>query len=526
MTEIVGVLKLSDKKLHGHTKKGLPIYTFIPLSWTYPTFLVASSSREKRNLLAVIQPDKTDEADEKVKKQGQERGTCIQVIGPVEDHQAYDQALILKNNLRANLKAHRCVSSEVTPVSHTADYPKIIVIDPEGSTDCDDGFHISGDYLYVHIADVDHYFPKNGPYESEIRKRTTSIYSTYKVYHMLPENYASDIISLNKKGIKHTLTAVFKITEHEVSFLRVHQSTVKVAHSLSYESAQDILELPGSKKNEDASAGALGETLKRLSEITGSTDTHKMIERIMVWTNEAIAKFIYDNGVNFSVHCEGPDNIENPGESSVPLPLPLKLKQILSRKGIGAKYSTKQHGHKMMGLEHYTHFTSPIRRYADLVVHRIVKSILSGHVYNIEELQELEQDAEHINMITDWSKKYYRDQDLLILLSKLPKQGSLQTTAYIIGNEDEVSNKVRIYLTDFDLLISVPLFAEKLEQVINVTHKVDGSTITLDINGSDTPVTVPLFKEIPVMLTALEAEIRLNRKIRVTFPFISSAVLS
>jgi exoribonuclease R len=506
MSELVGVLKLNDKKLHGHTKKGLPIYTFIPLSWMHPTFLVASSSREKSNVLAVIQPEIEPKPEPEPESEpeadgGLHRGTCIQVIGPAEDKHAYDQALMLKNNLRANLRPHRLKDSLEEIYSGDIDYPEIIVIDPEGSTDCDDGFHISDDYLYVHIADVDHYFPENGTYETEIRKRVTSIYSIYKVYHMLPEKYASDIISLNKKGIKHTLTAVFKITDNTVSFIHVHVSTVKVKHSLSYERAQDIME------NE---TGLLVQTLRRLSELTGSSDTHKMIERIMVWTNEAIAKFIYDNGVNFSVYCEGPDSMQSVSD------LPVKLKQILSRKGIGANYSTEKHGHQMMGLEHYTHFTSPIRRYADLVVHRIVKNILEKRT---SDLVKLAQDAEHINIVTGWSKKYYRDQDVLVLLSKLKCEGGQKaSTGYII---DIAQNKVSVYLTEFDLIIRTPLFDDKLKEVIKVS--IGDNLISLDINGQQ--VSLPLLKEIQVSLTCLETEIRLNRKIRVTFPIISSAVL-
>ena len=494
---IVGVIILESKKLHGHTNKGLPIYTFVPLSHHYPPFLVPSSCREKINQLAVIQyvewPDNNLCPI----------GTCIRLIGRVDDISAYDLALLIKNGLNNSIKTHRLPSVAEPPVeiAERPVFPKIIVIDPEGSTDCDDGFHIDDKYLYVHIADVDHYFNESGPYESELRKRVTSIYSLNKVYHMLPETYASDIISLNKKGIKYAMTVIFRLNDDVCPvFEKVIPSMVNVSYSMSYEKAQNMMDY------QDLVDSHIMLQLYKLSTITGTRDTHKMIEKIMIWTNEAIAKFIYSHGANLSVYCPSP---------SVAVNIPEDLRRF----GPRAIYSVDQHGHGMMGLEHYTHFTSPIRRYADLVVHRLVKHILSDIPNDPDRTRET---VNIINDVTSKSKRYYRDLDVLKLTQILILNTSHLAVGYII---DIVSNtnKVNLYIKDMNIVLHAQLFANELLSIWTVSVH-DGIITITDKQGHQ--CSIPLYQAVDITLTCLPEEIRLNRKIRVSFPVISSGGLS
>jgi len=511
--DIVGVIVLESKKLHGHTKKGLPIYSFIPLSNKHPPrFLVPSNSREKRNILAVIRLNRW-EGDIPF-------GTCVRVLGAADDRIIYDYALLLKNELAFSIQPLQPLQSdageqqqsmpmpvqvqpEPEPEPKSYNYKNITVIDPAGSTDRDDGFHITkedlkGTYLYVHIADVDRYFPTDTSTDLALRNRITSIYSLNKVYHMLPEEYACNIISLTSNGKElrphYVLTTVFEITEKGPIFKEVHQATVTVSEkrSFTYEQAQDMLDL---KKDTQ---------IQLLSEITGLTDTHKMIEKIMIWTNSAIAEFIYNHGYNFSVYYP---------------PVPdLKIKDSVLTSVFGgprAIYSTTQHGHGMMGLKHYTHFTSPIRRYADIVVHRIVKHIISGNAdfnFNLDEC------CEKVNRVTQNAKNYYRNQNMLKLMDKLPKDGNPVITVGCIVQFYK-PNYVSVYLKDYNIVLNTTLFSRELLDIITITE--EASMVNLQLN-SNAPENINLNfnTEISVSLVYLPSEIRLHKKISVTFPCI------
>jgi exoribonuclease R len=462
--DIVGVLVLESKKLHGHTKKGLPIYSFIPLSNKYPRFFVPSSYKDRRNILAVIRFTRLEGEHP--------MGTCVRVLGPVDDRDIYDYALLLKNNLGASIKPLKIKDETNGPtVSDPLPLPiyrNITVIDPDGSTDRDDGFHIikerGATFLYVHIADVDHYVPANGDMDVILKERVTSIYSLNNVYHMLPEKYACDIISLIGNGAeRRVLTTVFKITDSQTQpqvFLNVHPAIVTVNRntSFTYEEAQ-------------ASLGKT-EQIKWLSEITGETDTHKMVERIMIWTNSAIAEFNYRHGYNFSVYYP-----------------------LVEVKSVRSTYSTEDHGHGMMGLDHYTHFTSPIRRYADIVVHRIVKAIL----YQTPLSMDLTAVRDSVNVITNRAKDYYRNQAFLKLIDKLPKDGTSVSSPCTVIELTE-PNYITIHLKDYNIFLNTTLFARELIGIRSI------SDFKISVNDN-----------INASLVYLPSEIRLHKKILVTF---------
>ncbi len=497
--QIVGVIILETKKLHGHTRKGMPIYTFVPLSHHYPVFLVPSNSREKINQLAVIKFVEWKTEDP------YPTGTCIRLIGRVDDPSAYDTALLLKNDLVLSKKCRSSLDLDVdtrrSKSSHVggaggANAP-IVVIDPEGSTDRDDGFHIDGDRLYVHIADVDHYFRNNGSCEAELRKRITSVYTLcHGVYHMLPEDYATDIVSLIKGSTRHVITVVFKIDGDRCLFERIVKSTVTVKWALTYEKAQTMLDF------QEMVSPDLMYQLYNLSQITRTRDTHKMIEKIMIWTNEAVAKFIFerDPACNLAVYCPQPAG----GSEHIP--------EELRRFGPRAVYSLETHGHGMMGLEHYTHFTSPIRRYADLTVHRIVKNILEG-VSN--DPDAIGKSVSLINDATTKTKRYYRDQSIL-KLSTL-NMNSKTTTGYIIDFTEP--GFVSVFLKEFSIVLKTPLFARELMTIWNA--KTDNATIKI-IGNDGTNFEIDMYKPIDIELTCFPAEIRLNRKVKICFPIISS----
>jgi len=298
----------------------------------------------------------------------------------------------------------------------------------------------------VHIADVSHYVRPESAMDKEALKRGNSVYLVDRVIPMLPEQLSNMVCSLRPHEDKFTFSAVFEIDEDGVIYKTWFGKTVIHSnHRFSYEDAQEILEgAEGPYKGElhllDKIAkiyrkkrikeGALlinsEEVRFKLDEkgepidvmIKVSKDAHQLIEEFMLLANKAVATYVGDvkkdedrvpfiyrihdapdpekigmfnlflEKFNLKLEFTHPDqiaksinalltSIEHKNEYSI-------IQQMAIRSMAKAVYDTDNIGHYGLGFRYYTHFTSPIRRYADLMVHRILLECLEKrpHVYN------------------------------------------------------------------------------------------------------------------------------------------------
>ena len=336
-----------------------------------------------------------------------------------------------------------------------------VTIDGKDAKDFDDAVlcekNIEGFNLWVAIADVAEIVNKNSEIDKEAFKRGTSIYFPNTVVPMLPEKISNNICSLVPNEKRNVLVCEINFNaDAEIESYDFFEAVICSAHRFTY---SEVLEY---KKSNSQIVDSL-ESLKILTnkllknrqkrsalEIEsqepsliinddGSLEkinlpkrlfSHQMIEESMIAANICAAKFIKKHigfGI-FRVH-EEPDfiKIDNlkkffslKGYSSKALSNPIdqinsfikhsekaeekKVLNVLILQSLKrAKYSTNEIGHFGLQLEEYSHFTSPIRRYPDLIAHRIIKSILkksrnedSRDFYEeaLEELSNLEKRAE------------------------------------------------------------------------------------------------------------------------------------
>ncbi len=318
----------------------------------------------------------------------------------------------------------------------------VITIDPEDAKDFDDAISlrkIKGYYyLYVHIADVSNYVKKDSEIDKEAKKRGLSVYLPYKTFYMLPKEL-TEKLSITEGDDKRAISVIMKLDNSgEVVDYSIEKSIIRNRKRLSYEEAEKLINSNHKTK--------LGKYLKELSEISKIIEekkikkkrldfnipkievkiinnrilvrpeirlsSHDLIEEFMILTNEIIAKeqLKFDKGI-FRIH-EEPDEIKlNEFKRFVSL-LGYKLEGI-SREALfkflekikgepfekilnyellrcmkRARYVAYPSPHFGLASSLYTHFTSPVRRYPDLVVHRII----NGEKY---ELKELEKISEH-----------------------------------------------------------------------------------------------------------------------------------
>ncbi len=301
----------------------------------------------------------------------------------------------------------------------------------------------------VHIADVSHYVQPNTSIDTEAYERATSVYLPDRVYPMLPERISNELCSLRPKEDKLTFSATFEVDASGAIVNTWYGKTI--IHSdrrFTYEQVQEIIEtkvgdhaaevlwlLDYTQKlrNHRFDSGAINfssqEVRFTLDEkgkpigitVKESKESHQLIEELMLKANQLIAEkmgqvMIKKEPIPFPYRVHDQPNeeklapfvvfakkhgyafdIKTPAhiaQSFNALMLASKGKpeqHVLEQLGIRtmakAIYTTQNIGHYGLGFEHYCHFTSPIRRYPDVMVHRVVQSVLTGNLLNDESLE-------------------------------------------------------------------------------------------------------------------------------------------
>lgn len=298
----------------------------------------------------------------------------------------------------------------------------------------------------VHIADVSQYVKPNSAMDQEALKRGNSVYLVDRVIPMLPEQLSNMVCSLRPHEDKFSFSAVFEIDENGKIYQEWFGKTViNSNHRFTYEEAQEIIEgADGPYQNEihflnkiakiyrkeRLKKGALminSEEIRfKLDEnkepidvvVKVSKDAHQLIEEFMLLANKHVAMFVgkpkkgkdivpfvyrihdkpdpekialfnlFLDKFGYSLEFNSPEKaaqsinklltaIEYKNEYSI-------IQQMAIRSMAKATYDTENIGHYGLAFEYYTHFTSPIRRYADLMVHRILLECLENkpHKYN------------------------------------------------------------------------------------------------------------------------------------------------
>jgi ribonuclease R len=302
----------------------------------------------------------------------------------------------------------------------------------------------------VHIADVTHYVKPNTALEKEAYDRATSVYLVDRTIPMLPEKLSNGLCSLRPNEDKLTFAAVFEMDESGKIYDEWFGRTI--IHSdkrFTYEEAQQVIEtglgpfveeliilndLAKKLRKDRFSKGAVnfettevkfkldaqGKPLAVIPKIR--KDAHKLIEEFMLLANKQVATFVYNykkgkekNTFVYRIHdFPDPDKVKdfalfakqfghkmNVEEISISRslnklmeeiegkPEQNVLEQLAIRTMAKAKYSTDTKGHFGLAFTHYSHFTSPIRRYPDMMVHRLLQHYLDdGKPANKTEYEE------------------------------------------------------------------------------------------------------------------------------------------
>lgn len=364
-----------------------------------------------------------------------------------------DQAKKIKKSsskiLNQELKKRRDLRNTIT-----------FTIDPDDAKDFDDALSYrslkGGDFeLGLHIADVSSYVKKGTAIDREAQKRAFSIYLVDRTIPMLPEVLSNDLCSLNEKEDKLAYSVILTMNkEGRVKRTWFGQTIINSNRRFNYQEAQEIIDKKKGKFSKELQF--LNEVAKKIrkkrfqegaidfdrAEIKFELDkkgvpikihtkkrldTHKLIEEFMVLANNEVAKFLGKNKVYtclYRVH-DNPkkdftDNfveilkdlgyspkvkkgtlsakeMNNILDKTAGKPEELLVNTLMLRTMSKAKYSVDNIGHYGLSLKYYTHFTSPIRRYSDLAIHRILTKKIEGKKLLKKEKKEYKELAEEIS---------------------------------------------------------------------------------------------------------------------------------
>ncbi len=373
-------------------------------------------------------------------------------------------------------------------ISKRADYRGLytITIDPASAMDYDDAISLkttdNGYQLYVHIADVSHYVKLGSAIFAEAENRGNSYYFPRKVIPMLPEKLSNGVCSLRPGEEKLTLSVVTNYdnegnilnqealesvikSDCRLSYEEVDAYLEKVEHQLEHET-QDIislmqelsrklqvkriergylsLDLPETEYIFDEEGHVIN--LKRSQE----TESHQIIENFMLSANEYVAQQLSCAGTIYRIHeAPGPESIEDlqrlAGVYNFTFDLSHTLNKafqialesldtedrhrvfdrLILRHMQKARYDIINLGHFGLALADYTHFTSPIRRLCDLVVHHQLKAKLRDQrqeernlTFSRTQLEKLAGIATEKELVADNSEREVDLKNKLIFMKK------------------------------------------------------------------------------------------------------------
>jgi ribonuclease R len=350
--------------------------------------------------------------------------------------------------------------------------------------------------LGVHIADVSHFAPPGGPLDREARRRGTSVYLPQRVLPMFPEVISNSLASLQQGKVRFVKSAILDFTPAgQMTTSRFANAAIRVRRRFTYDQVSALLAEPDKEdKKLDSEVLALlfrmrdlamilrrrrmrrGALELNMPEIELEYDeqgrvsgghfakqdvSHQIIEEFMLAANEAVAERLADIGVPFlrRVHpAPEPEKLEAFARFAGMLGYPVErhtdrfaLQRVLAQSADKpeayavhyallrslkqAVYSPAEEGHYALASETYCHFTSPIRRYPDLTVHRLLDRWLrTGRARSDE--TELVALGEHCSKMERRAEAAERQLVKLKLLTYLSERIGMETEAIITGVAD------------------------------------------------------------------------------------------
>ena len=416
--------------------------------------------------------------------------------------------------------------------------------------------------LGVHIADVSHYVTEGSALDAEAYNRGTSVYLVNHVVPMLPERLSNDLCSLVPHKPRLTLSCIMKIDAYgNVEEYKIAETAIKSQARLTYHKVAQVLEGNMAARNEYADFIEMFENMRELALILrdkrmrrGAIDfdfpepyfqldedgnvvdikarelaiSNKIIEEFMLVANETVAKHCEREGIPsvYRVHEDpDPEKIEKLVNLVRVFGHKLKVKDkvtpkamqsllfrvdgtnaqtvlstVMLRSMMKARYCEENLGHFGLAAEFYCHFTSPIRRYPDLIVHRILKEWLNGNLdeWRVTHYNKITRRAAEQSSLTEAeATTAERDYD------------SFMSCEYMSDKIGQEFTGVISSITDFGFFVELPNTVEGLVRMVDLSDDYyDFDEDTMLLTGRRTGRIFCMGQQVKVRLAKVNGELK------------------
>jgi exoribonuclease R len=486
---ICGILHISSKISYGATKNGIikKFTSHYPYNGNKIFHVKTKKDFQATDIYSIIRIEDLDKDSEKIPTGIIE--TYIGNIGDLEAERLYLQYLCTLEWMNdkyfplidySNIDIYESSRIDLTSIDN------IYSIDPHGCTDIDDALHIKdlGNNTYeigIHISDVSSYIPINSPLDIELQKRGETLYLPYddKLFqkNMLPSKLVT-LCSLTHNSNKKCSSIIITIRDNKIINVNFIKSLITVNQNMSYDYAHDLIQNDSN------------DTIKLLYDIgqilypiyvpnNDNYDIHKTVEVYMIMANVVVAEhlsMIDETNVLLRSHKGQTRYINVNSENKELTSYANNLLMSRAEYCIGASLSSIHIG---LNQKYYTHFTSPIRRYADIIIHRML--------YNNEKYITNQEIVDHINLVHKRHDKCERQSsNIHKLFNCVLKYGKVIDITGYIGYIDDLNKKIRVLIKDSEIIelngfdIEKRLVDRQLDKL--VTYEFGENNIIIKVN--------------------------------------------
>ena len=455
-TLVCGRLCISSKTRWGITSKGLQKYTFCPRDTSYPTYIVASKLKPTSiDVYCKVDIAKWESSETHPK------GALVDILGNVNNTSIYVDVItqsyqILSRNRNTNLREESKLYNSKTTNNidctideDWTDAQYTISIDPPGCTDIDDALSVTTNNniteYAVHIANPTLWFDTNSLTHQMAYNQTSTVYTTHKIHHLLNPILSTNKASLLENTEKYCLSVVWSTVKSP----RLVRTKIINKHAYTY---------------------AQSETTESYKKILNGyykiwkhypKNSHDLIEQSMMHTNVFVAKFL----------------VKNIKEKSL-------LRTTFENSAYYLNYTKeKSTKHDALNEDYYTHFTSPLRRFADQIVHRQCLNIITKQPCNI--FAKIDNII-HLNIQKKRLKKTDSEEKWCMLANP---DSIVRLEGTLLYVHDNGYARIETMYKDNALRISIPIVSQKIINIMRIeTHnnvvclRCNNNTNTLEFN--------------------------------------------
>lgn len=454
---IPGILRLSSKKFKTTSTNGYIMKEFDPIFGLLPTFMVKTNkikdnidkyvivrlmvNNEQKSIIGTIEKYIGDVGDIEIEKD------LCKIISTCHWSRKIDKMDSGSGNQREilglsdyDLTPDRL---DMTSKVHMSPFNQMITVsvDPLGSKDIDDAIsiEIKSDLdvvIGIHIADPTSYIIEDSILDKEVAKRCESIYLNNEHIHMFPHKLSTSIFSLNENKQNRAFSVIIELKyqnmKWEIMTKKINKTIIRIDKNMTYEQFDLEHKNDIRLKIMYEIGKTLYKTILKPSVLTDNInkddiydfESKKMIEIFMVIANNFVAEKMIEMSdpihlSNIIIRAQKPTNQKNINIYTHNVdPKLVEMHDQLRRNGgelrIYNALNQESNNHSSLNLNIYTHFTSPIRRYSDILVHRLLYNLITRN-----QVFKLTIDYLHQLFLMNHNKKFYKmiyqlERDIMI----------------------------------------------------------------------------------------------------------------